>query len=239
MARRPIQSVADDFADVFSLLQERGIVPARPASELAHTARTIHAYTYSLILWRFRLHGLPNHAKVFLEEIASDALQILPQVMMGYSKTAKLLIRGISENALRHIYFADHPIEFERLNRDKKWYLTIEQLCDYLKLHPVFLRTETRFDAVNQISSLYGELSAGVHGRAVKDLEMRLALQKIVYEQAAATREADLLRKCTEATNFLLAMFHRDRVRTFQAEDRRIILRGMPARARQLWTEHE
>jgi hypothetical protein len=239
MARRPISSVTNDFADVLALLTERGIVPAHPAAELVRIARTIHGYTYSLILWRFRLRGLPDHAKVFIEEIASDALQILPQIMMGYSKTAKLLIRGISENTLRHIYFSDHPIEFERLNRDKKWYLSIEQLCDYAKLHPVFLKIEPKFDAVNQTSSLYSELSAGVHGRAVRDLEMRVALQKIVYEEAAATAEADFLRRCTEATNFLLAMFHRQRMRAFQAEDRRIILHTMPARARQLWTEHE
>ena len=140
---------------------------------------------------------------------------------------------------LRHIYFADHPIEFERLNCERKWYLTIEQLCDYAKLHPVILRTEPRFDAVNQISSLYSELSAGVHGRAVKDLEMRIALQKIIYDQVTAALEANFLRRCAESTNFLLAMFHRDRVRAFQAEDRRIILRTMPVRARQLWTEHE
>lgn len=239
MAQRPIPSVASDFDDVLVLLRKRGIVSKRPSAELARISRTIHGYTFSLILWRFRLTGLPNHAKVFIEEIASDALQILPQIMMGYSKTAKLLVRGISENALRHIYFADHPIEFERINRERKWYLTIEQLCDYAKLHPVLMKTEPKFDAINQVSSLYSELSAGVHGRTVRDLEMRVALQKIVYDQTAAKAEANFLRRCTEATNFLLAMFHRDKVRRFQAEDRRVILRTMPTRARQLWTEHD
>jgi hypothetical protein len=239
MARRPIAAITADFSKVFALMQERGVVPARPATELVTVARRIHERTYSLILWRFRLQGLPEHGKAFIEEIASDALQVLPQVLMGYSKTAKLLVRGVMENTLRHIYFSDHPIEFERMNRDKKWYLAIEQLCEYAKIHPVFRRTEKKFDAVNQISSLYSDLSAGVHGRTVRDLEMRLALKKIVYDRAAAVKEEDLLRRCAEAANFLLAMFHREKMRAFQAEDRRIILRNMPARARQLWTEHE
>jgi hypothetical protein len=239
MARRPIVSVSNDFDDVLAWLRQHGIISAHATLEQVNIARAIHGYTYSLILWRFRLRNLPNHGKVFVEEIASDALQVLPQIMMGYSKTAKLLIRGISENALRHIYFSDHPIEFDRLNRDRKWYLTIEYLCDYARQHPIFLRTEQRFDAVNQTNSLYSELSAGVHGRTVRDLEMRVALQKVVYEHAAAAAAAALLRRCTEATNFLLAMFHRGRMRVFQAEDRRIILRTMPPRARQLWTEHE
>jgi hypothetical protein len=239
MARRAIPSVSDDFSQVLQLLKARGLVPARPSAEMVSTARAIHAGTYSLILWRFRLRGLPDHARVFIEEIASDALQILPQVMSGFNKTTKLLIRGILENILRHIYFSDHPIEFERMNREKKWFMTIEQLCEYAKVHPIFLRTEQKFDAIGQISSLYSQLSAGVHGRTVRDLEMRIALQKIVYEQGVAAEHAESLRKCVEAANFVLGMFHREKVRAFQAEDRRIILHTMPARARQVWTDHE
>jgi hypothetical protein len=94
MPRRPIASVVTDFGDVLALLKQRGIVPKTPPAAMLGTARSIHNFTYSLILWRFRLQGLPEHSRVFIEEIASDALQVLPQVLMGYSKTAKLLIRG-------------------------------------------------------------------------------------------------------------------------------------------------
>ncbi len=136
MTKRPVMAVASDFANVLVLLQERGIAPTSPSAEFVKIAKGIYENTYSLVLWRFRLLGLPEHAKVFVEEIASDALQFLPQVLMGYSKTAKLLIRGISENALRHIYFSDHPIEFARMNRERKWFLTQEQLYDYARNHP-------------------------------------------------------------------------------------------------------
>jgi hypothetical protein len=242
MATRPIVSVANDFSNVVTLLKRRGILSPNPAAATIGTARKIHGYTYSLILWRFRLRGLPDHGRVFIEEIASDALQILPQVLLGYSKTAKLLVRGIAENTLRHIYFSDHPIEFLRMNREGKWYLTIDQLCEYAKTHPAFWKIERKFDAINQISSLYSQLSAGVHGRAVRDLEMRVALEKLVYDEGLAAREAECLRKCAEASNFLLAIFYHQKLRsglTFQAEDRRIILRTMPPRARQLWTDYE
>jgi hypothetical protein len=239
MSRRPVPSAAADFADVISFLKSKGIVPANPSAELIVNARHIHSYTYSLILWRFRLTKLPEHSKVFLEEIASDALQILPQIMMGYGKTAKLLIRGIIENVLRHIFFSDHPVEFERMNREQKWYLTMDELCDYAKAHPEYLKTEKKFDAINQLTSLYSELSSGVHGRTVRDLEMRIALKKIEYDQTSATREVKRLRNCAEAANFLLAIFHCDKMRRFQAEDRRIILRAMPSAARAVWNDHD
>lgn len=231
--------VAEDFANVLALLQSRGIVPKKPATNLVNNARRIHSITYGLILWRFRLRNLPEHSKVFIEEVASDALQILPQIMMGYGKTAKLLVRGVLENTLRHIYFSDHPIEFQRMNRDKKWFQTIEFMCDYAKAHPLLWKVEPKFDAVNQISSIYSELSAGVHGRSVHDLETRAALQRIVYDEQSAAKETDLLARSAAAVNFSLATFHREKVRAMQTDDRRIILRSMPARARQVWAEHE
>src|SRR5437868_8745607 len=136
MAKPAIQSVADDFSLVIEFLKARGIVPANPTASLVSNARRVHHATYSLILWRFRLKNLPEHGKVFVEEIASDALQVLPQVLMGYGKTAKLLIRGIVENTLRHLYFSDHPVEFARMNRDAKWYVRMDDLFDHIKGHP-------------------------------------------------------------------------------------------------------
>ena len=95
-AKKPTDSVIDkDFAEVISFFKTKGIIHKTiPLSQLRE-AKRIHAATYSLVLWRFEIKRLPKHAKVFLDEIASDALQILPQALMGYRKTTTLLIRGI------------------------------------------------------------------------------------------------------------------------------------------------
>ncbi len=236
MARRPISSVADDFASVISFLTEHGIVPTTAPAKLLENAKRIHRATFSLILWRFRLTGIPNHGRVFVEEIASDALQILPQVLMGYGKTAKLLTRGIVENTLRHLYFSDHPVEFERMNREQKWYMNIESLLEYAKIHPAFLHTESKFDAISRLASLHSDLSAGVHGRQVQDLEMRLALKKIAYSQVEANKQTHLVERCAQSANFVLAVFHQERLAHFQLEDRRIILQTIPSRGRSVWT---
>jgi hypothetical protein len=236
MSRRPIASVADDFASVISFLTDQRVVPARAPAKLLENARRIHRATFSLILWRFRLKRIPQHGRVFIEEIASDALQILPQVLMGYGKTSKLLARGIIENTLRHLYFSDHPIEFERMNREKKWYVGLEDLFDYARVHPAFLRTESRFDAIGRLASLHSDLSAGVHGRQVQDLEMRLALMKIAYSHAEAATQTQLVEKCSQNANFVLAVFHQESLAHFQPEDRRIILQTIPPRGRRVWT---
>lgn len=236
MAQRAIPSVAGDFNTVISFLNGRGIVPELPPGQMLQIAKRIHRATYSLILWRFRLRNLPPHGAAFIEEIASDALQILPQTLMGYGKTTKLLTRGIIENLLRHLYFSDHPVEFERMNREQRWFMTMESLFDYARSHPIFMETEREFDALSRLRVLYGELSAGVHGSKVRDLEMRAALRKIKYDETASSLAAKEISRCTESGNFLLAMFHRDKMAKFQVEDQRIILRTLTPRARQIWT---
>ncbi len=234
MGRPAIPTVTKDFDNVLAFFIKKGITKASPGTELISAARRMHRATFSLVLWRFRLTGIPNHGRVFIEEIASDALQILPQALMGYNKTTKMLTRGVVENCIRHIYFADHPIEFWRMNREAKWYRTLEDLFEYALVHPTFIDIEKRFDAINKLKNLYNELSAGVHGRRVQDLEMRTALNKIAFSKGEFDKNLALAERCAEATNFALVMFHAERVRGFQREDKQILLSTIRRKGRQV-----
>ena len=221
-----------DFREVVDFLKSVRVFPSSPSDDMISLARKIHEQTYSLILWKFRLKRLSPHAKPFIEEIASDALQILPQIMLGFGKTAKLLVRGVLENTMRNIYYADHAVEFTLLNQEKKSYIEVKSLVEYLKTHPLFSRTEPSYDAVNKLYSLYSELSAGIHGRRVSDLEMRAALRAISYTADAAKKESETVSKCAASTNFLLAAFYRNQFNSFSADDRKIILRTLPRSAK-------
>jgi hypothetical protein len=239
MAQSRHSAVAKDFDDVLGFLVQKLGLPAKALPEMTDTARRIHASTYSLIMWKFRLGKMPDRGRIYIEEIASDALQILPQIMSGFSKTAKLLMRGIIENTLRHIYFYDHPVEFTRINKVGKWHVTVSNMFEFLSAHPEFVLTEANFDALAKLSALYAELSAGIHGRSVSDLETRAALQSIVYDPVKSQEDTELLAKCTASVNFLIAIFHHDEVSAFTPRDRSLILRTMPSKARQVWKEHE
>ena len=232
MTRQP---VAADFDEVVAHLQTVRLLYQDPNSDAIAIAKRIHASTYALLIWRFRLRKLPAHGKPFVEEIASDAFQILPQVLMGFSKTAKLLMRGIIENVLRHVYFSDHPVEFAVINADKKWYLEMKELLDYARRHPDYSLSEAKFDALGKLSSLYSELSGSVHGGKVSNLEMRSALSKIVFDKVMAVKDAGLLEKVVEACNFVLAIYHREQLRRFAEADRRTILQSMSPKGRQVF----
>lgn len=235
MARTPAAAIVDDFREVVEYLKTVRLIHDAPDPEVIDVAKRIHAATFALLLWKFRLKKLPSHGKPFVEEIASDALQILPQVMLGFSKTTKLLMRGIIENTLRYVYFLDHPVEFVVMNRDKKWYLEIKDLIEYAKKHPDYIISEQKFDAIGRMTALYSELSGGVHGRKVSDLEMRAALSHLAFDKTAAAKEAAALERVVEACNFMLAIFHREQLRRFSEADRRIILQSMSKKAREVY----
>jgi hypothetical protein len=125
------------------------------------------------------------------------------------------------------------------MNREPRWYMSMDSLWEYPKSHPLFMCTEPQFNAFSRLSSLYSDLSAGVHGRAVKDFEMHTALKKIVLRNEDMAEQAVSIEKCVEAANFVLACFHRTQAASFQPEDRQIILRTMTPRARQVWQDIE
>jgi hypothetical protein len=227
-------ATSKDFEGVCTFLRSRSILPESLRASQIATAKKIHAATYSLLLWRFRLRPSEAHRRVFVEELASDALQILPQALMAFNKATKLLNRSIIENVFRHLYFADHPVEFKRMHLDRKWYVPMAALKDYAKTHPLFKDTESKFGAISNLIRLYSELSEGVHGSRVEDLEMRVALQKIKFHEKSFATHAKSVEKTTEATNFVLAAFHNTQFRKFAVEDRRTVLRTMPPKARQV-----
>jgi len=72
---------------------------------------------------------------------------------------------------------------------------------------------------------------------SVPTVEMRAALRKIVYSDQAARKEVELVERCAAGVNFLLAVFHREKMARFEVEDRRTILRTMPPKARQVWRQ--
>ena len=228
-----------DFREVIEYFGTVPLIPTPLPPSMNSLAKRVHESTYTLILWRFRLTNLPPHAQPFVDEISSDALQVLPQILLGYTRATKLLLRGILENTLRFVYFYDHPVEFALMNQQAKWYLELKQLFYYVKSHPNHKIAETKFDAINKMQSLYSELSAGVHGRTVRDLESRTALRSIIFNLAEARKELGLLQRCTEAVNFVLAIENRVQLRSFPADDKGYILGSLPKFARLAWQDFE
>ncbi len=233
MAKR-IRQIQSDFLDVLDFFTSKGIITSDPEPSIVPTAKRIHRLTYSLIWWRFRFSRGPQNQKVFLHELASDALQVLPQALMGYQKTTMFLVRGIVEHVIRHVYYSDHPIEFQRINLEKRWYIPIADHFTYLKTHPLYANIEKKFDAVGRLKNLHQELSLFVHGMKISHMEMRPGLRKIKLNQLIFARQADFIRRAAESSNFILAVFHKTGLLKLHPDDQKVVLLTFPPKARRV-----
>jgi hypothetical protein len=220
---------SEDFSEVQQYLARRGLLGRNPSSVTLNAAKRLHGLAYSLSLWQYRIGRLPEHRRVFLTEVGSDAIQVLPQVLQGYRKTSTLLVRGVLENAVRHFFFFDHEVEYIRTNTETRWFPDQQQLFDYLRHQPLFVGPEKTFPAVKRLIALYDELSAHVHGRTLGHLEMRRALEEIKFDQVDLDFILERMGKLAASTSFLLALFHWSRVRALPMRERRILLAPIPS----------
>jgi hypothetical protein len=226
-----------DYDSVMSYLRERGALPDPLTSSVSRQAARLHAATYSLALWRFRLRGMRALVRAYVDEIYSDAIQVLPLALLGYRKPVALLLRGVLENVLRHVYYADHPVEHEWAQAAPGSYETVAFYRDYMKRLISSRRTGTRgrFDATSETQALYDLLSAQVHGRRVVDLEMRRALRDVRFEAGWFRTFAETTRRCAQVANFVLLAYHGDR--RLDAQTRRVLLDTLSQSARRTLRE--
>ena len=145
-----------------------------------------------------------------------------------------VLVRGIVEHVIRHVYYSDHPIEFQRINLEKRWYIPIADHFTYLKTHPLYADTEKKFDAVGRLKNLHQELSLFVHGMKISHMEMRPGLRKIKLNPSIFARQADFIRCAAESSNFILAVFHRTALSKLPPDDQKVVLLTFPANARRV-----
>ena len=228
-----LAQVNEDLAETLAMLQVRTIAPVAMTAPILKTLLSMHHAVYSLCIWSHFVK-VEEHGQLYLREIASDAIQIEPHVLSGFSRTSMLLARSIIENTLRHIYFTDHPVEFERANRDVKFYLSAEELFEYSRNYIHFAEPEVRFQPLSKLRNEYRSLSATVHGGRVNDLSLHKALKTVVFDPADLDAQVGHVKAVAEACNFLLLIFHKNRSGKIPAPLRKVIMMTLAPKGRKV-----
>lgn len=120
----PINSCKEDFKEIKEYFDD---IPIPFAPENINIIKKVHETIYGYLIFKSKLK-INNHANIFLAEIQSDYLQLIPLVLSGYEKLAMILLRDILENTLKFIYYFHHPIEFIQLEEKNKNYIFFEEL---------------------------------------------------------------------------------------------------------------
>jgi hypothetical protein len=132
-------------------------------------------------------------------------------------------MRGILENTLRHVYFFDHPVEYELSKEESEWHMKVRDLMDYIARHPLLRTVNDAASGLAQLTSLYKELSARVHAGNARRMEMRAALNAIQLDLNAMPVTAREFEQLAQVCNLQLAALHAKQVRRFKPAERQAI----------------
>lgn len=220
-----------DSDNLIKLLEKKKILK----EDDVECIKSIHEISYSLALWSYIHKDSTNTSKYYLDEIRSDCVQAIPLLLMGYKKPTSLLIRGIIENSLKHIYFYHHPIELQRLLTEDKYYISMENYYDYLHHHPTFAEEIDKYDFLHKLRETYREYSLLVHGKKLNSLQLYKSITQINFDRTFLLKYHTDFKKIGEIINFMFVLFYKHDLDNYRRDYKDIILNNMSPRQKKLF----
>ena len=224
-----------DSYNLIELLKKKNLLEPE---DVEHITK-IHEITYSLALWSYIYKDSNNNSKYYLDEIRSDCVQAIPLLLMGYKKPTSLLIRGLIENSLKHIYFYHHPIELQRLFNEDKYYISMEDFYKYLYHHPTFIKQIKKFDFPHRLRETYREYSLLVHGKKLDSLQLYKSMTQIKFDRDFLIQYCIDLKQIGNIVNFMFVLFYKNEFDTYRKNYKTIILNNINSQQKKLLHEIE
>ena len=186
--------------------------------------RRVHGFAFSLGLWLSKVEEDKNPANIYLYEIRSDAIQLLPAIVLGNRRSLRLYERAHIEDILRYIFYHDHPIEHQLLQLEPKSYANLDVLFSWVKRHPLFRSDLGSLEpCLDFLHSTYAELSRSVHTTTNNELELSSAVTLLHSPIEAATLELVKLQTIFESVTFLLSRFQKEIYLRFDLNERALV----------------
>jgi len=192
-----------------------------------------HKSIYSIALISTKLNnGVKEENKlVFLAEIISDLLTVTKLSFLGFETPSLIVLRRTIENFYNHIYYTDHPVEYEHLNLGKNEYTPIDKLKLYFDAHPTFIGSDdSNLKEYNQsLFKEYQQLCKVVHSKGRDAMNLAKCLKDLTDDFDIN----DFLKSVINIELFIVYLsykFHKDL--KFTATEKAIITSIIPANKR-------
>lgn len=217
-----IDDLKSDKEDFINYLKENSLNKRIFDDDIISKIGKMHSIIYSILLINKRLKTT-KHSRVYLDEILSDYIDIVPLLVSGYNKITKCILRDIIENCLKYIYFYDHPIEFTWLDWKEKYYLFIDDYLKYINDHPNFI-PHRDLELTSKIKTKYFELSKYIHSKNKTYMQLRKCLKSIKFDKKFIDEFLSDFITISDLIIMLLLLFTLDRFQKIHIKEKRIIL---------------
>lgn len=196
--------------------------------------RCTHKIAFTMDLWVQKLSGIPAWALPYLHQLKSDAIQLIPSVILGDRRTLHLYERASIEDFLRYIYFFDHQVEHILLQTHPKRFQSFDFLIDWVKAYPNLAPYEELVsESCNNLTSKYSELSRTIHGTTIVDLQLSNSLKALNKPIERPVREMNTVKSIFRSVFFLLSLFHLQEFRQFSLDERGVICQHLVDKEKQ------
>ena len=172
-----------------------------------------HKLTYVIALFESKLEDkwTEDNKFLFLNELLSDLLSNCSLTFIGFYHSSLIITRRLIENFYNHVFYFDHPVEFELLNLGRNEYTPILDLKSYFESYPLIKALEDKEikNFNDQLFHHYQELCRTVHtkGETFMGLAKNLEEIKPVFDLAKHLNNVNV---SIQSIVYLLYKFHRD-----------------------------
>lgn len=177
------------------------------------TLKKYHRLTYAIALFENKLEQKweEDNKFLYLNEILSDLLSNSSISFIGFYYSSHILIRRIIENFYNHIFYFEHPVEFELLNLGRNDYTPIIELKNYFELHPIIKPIiDNNIKLFNdQLFQHYQELCKTVHTKGEDFMGLAKNLEEIKPDFDIISH-LEAINKSIQSVIYLLYKFHFD-----------------------------
>jgi len=174
-------------------------------------------------------------ARPFLFELQAAARDATTLASLGLYRAACSSIRVITECALYYVYFRDHPVELMTLLYNDKYYLSKNDLVEYVKIHiPDFIIREQSVGLTSELNSWYKHISSLVHGQIPGVFPIAPDLNHQKVESEPLTELVSLFERAARVTDSLFKVCLAPEVwNEFTPAGKKTLTKGMTLAQRQ------
>jgi hypothetical protein len=216
--------VESDFENMKSFLKKKGIISEEWLKDNQDKLATFHELVSSFVVWNHHLRKKEEHQRYFIGETRSDSINIILAVLSGSKKAVNLLLRGIIENTLNHIYYFDHPIEFQLISINDE-YLTFKELISYVKKHPLMAGCLEGTQVLSRLEQGHKTTSKFVHSQSPQFMQNFQSLCEIKFDPRFFDWAVKKFKSVTSDLNILLVLLHYEDFKTMHRDYRKLVMK--------------
>ncbi len=183
----------------------------------------LHKRIFCLSDLVYQLNNLDSIRMEFLDELRSDLVHVLTFVSLGFKKPLALSIRSCIEDVIRHIYYKDHPIEFQLLNETGDTQISVTSTFDYFNDHPLFKKFKGFHMIYDHLSNQYSETSKLIHGSSIKHFQLSKSISQLGMSDMEFKKQTTDIGKLIDDLITSIIIFHKEHFNQIHHEHKTLI----------------